>query len=186
MTERDITYLLWSNYGVKNKYFCKNRFIFWGGGKVGSWESDSFMMSRSRLCTDYEVKIVYQDFLKEEEKKDKHKFLLETYEAKGENLKGKRTAPNYFIFVMPEGMESEEEVVHRFPYASLKVITPGGAILTKIRKKLHPVKLDMRDTLLDKFYYENLTLNKIISQNYKKYKAGRLDIGKMFKQLRIK
>lgn len=186
MTERDITRLLWQNYGVKNKYFCKNRYIF-SAPKIGSWESDSFMLSRSKLSTDYEVKISHPDFLNEEGKKEKHKFLLETFEQKGNNLEGTRyTAPNYFIFVAPEGIITPEEVEDKFPYASLKLITVGGTILTPIRKKLHPIKQDLTPKLLEKFYYENLALNKAIYKGYRDYKNGKLDISKLFKELRIK
>ena len=166
-TEKSVLYNLYMKYHRDYDFFCRNKYVFHGEGD-NLWESDGFMLSKSNLSTEFEVKVSRSDWAKEQkDKKPKHEFLLKTFKEKGENLRNPKynpdknkskeylyTAPNYFNVVCQEGLIQPEEVQEVFPYAGLKWVMDSGAVRTKLRVKLHPIKIDLSEKLLYKFYYK--------------------------------
>lgn len=160
-TEKSMHYHIYNKRKDSAKYLTKNKYIF--TGPFGNWETDSFELTKSRVAISYEIKISRSDFVKDAKyKADKHDFLIETWESKGQNLidswEDKKATnlycPNKFIFAVPEGLVEKEEIEEKYPYAGLLWVYPDGKVKTKRAKKLHPVKQDLDHILIDKFYHE--------------------------------
>ena len=166
-TEKLIVYCLHNKYNELSKYFVRNKYVFEGDFSRGSsWESDVFRMTEGGLTIEEEIKCHKTDVAKEQSVKGaKHEFLLRTWEEQGENLRNPKynpnrknskeflhTCPNKFNFVCQEGLIDEDYVREKYPYAGLIHIKPNGKCRTIIRNKLHPIKIDLTDTLIKKFY----------------------------------
>jgi len=65
----------------------------------------------------------------------------------------KYKVPNRFFYAVPEGLITKDEVPE---YAGLIYVTEKGAFQVKAAPVLHSQKLDLRQVLLDKFYYLSL------------------------------
>lgn len=182
-TEKSLLYDLYNNYAKSNYYFSRNKYIFNGPSKL-SWESDGFYQTKSGLTYELEIKKSRSDWAKERKDKErKHKFLLDVYESSGEILKNPKYnpekknsklynyyAPNYFIMVCQEGLIMPEEVEEAFPYGGLKWVTDSGRVKTKLRAKLHPLKQNLNDVLLEKFYWRTSHLEYELYKNRKIYR----------------
>lgn len=113
---------------------------------IYSWESDVWILTKSELAYEFEIKISRSDFFNDfKHKTRKHSFLGAVNK---EYLNG---IPNYFYYVVPKGLITKEEVPE---YAGLCYV--DGEILYTIKKapKLTPKKTSAEDlNLTDKFYY---------------------------------
>ena len=121
------------------KYKAENLWIY-------TWESDFWLMTKSNLCYEFEIKISKTDFKNEfKHKIEKHSLL----ENKNEEL----IKPNYFYFAVPENLISIEDIPE---YAGLIYITdifPYYEII-KSAPKLTDNKQDENTlNLIGKFYY---------------------------------
>lgn len=128
------------------KYFTENLNVY-------DWESDVLKITKSGYAYEFEIKISRSDFKNDFKHKKKKHTLLESKENSSK-------IPNYFYYVVPEGLVSEEEVPE---YAGLIYVL--GTIMGKgsvyyqfqeIKKapKLHSNKIDeISLNLIDKFYY---------------------------------
>lgn len=128
------------------KYFTENLNVY-------NWESDVLKITRSGYAYEFEIKISRADFKNDFKHKKKKHTLLESKES-GSKI------PNYFYYVVPEGLVSEEEVPE---YAGLIYVLGNVNGLRRpyyqfqeIKKapKLHSNKIDENSlNLIDKFYY---------------------------------
>lgn len=128
------------------KYFIENLNIY-------DWESDVLKITKSGYAYEFEIKISRPDFKNDFKHKKKKHILLESKENSSK-------IPNYFYYVVPEGLVSEEEVPE---YAGLiyvlGTIIGNGRVhyqFQEIKKapKLHSNKIDeISLNLIDKFYY---------------------------------
>jgi hypothetical protein len=116
------------------KYFMENLNVY-------SWESDVLKITKSGYAYEFEIKISRTDFKNDfKHKKKKHTLL--------ENKESSSKIPNYFYYVVPEGLVGEEEIPE---YAGLIYVL--GTIIgnekvyyqfLEIKKapKLHSNKID--------------------------------------------
>ena len=122
------------------KYDLFNLFIY-------QWESDYLVITRSDIAYECEIKISRQDFLNDSKKKNKH-LIIEG------NVAGKLydwERPNYFYYVVPDGLIEESEVPE---YAGLIYVNPGCINVVKPAPKQHNSKFDYgKHNLMDKLYY---------------------------------
>lgn len=128
------------------KYFTENLNVY-------NWESDVLKITRSGYAYEFEIKISRADFKNDFKHKKKKHTLLESKESSSK-------IPNYFYYVVPEGLISEEEVPE---YAGLIYVLGNINGLGRtyyqfqeIKKapKLHSDKIDeISLNLIDKFYY---------------------------------
>lgn len=141
LTESKIQKIILGQFFAPNsiKYKTENLFIY-------SWESDVWILTKSELAYEFEIKISRSDFFNDfKHKTRKHSFLGEVNK---EYLNG---IPNYFYYVVPKGLITKEEVPE---YAGLCYV--DGEILYTIKKapKLTSKKASAEDlNLADKFYY---------------------------------
>lgn len=136
LTEKDIQEKL-RFFFSQPRYKLDNLYVF-------GWESDCLLLTKSGYWYEFEIKISRSDFKNDfKNKEEKHRIL----ESKGETTK-----PNYFYYIVPEGLIEVEEVP---PYAGLIYVTPNGfRNIVKAAPALHKVKNDPKDlNLTDKFYY---------------------------------
>lgn len=128
------------------KYFMENLNVY-------SWESDVLKITKSGYAYEFEIKISRTDFKNDFKHKKKKHTLLESKESSFK-------IPNYFYYVVPEGLVSEKEIPE---YAGL-IYVLGNTIgdgriyyqFQEIKKapKLHSNKIDENSlNLIDKFYY---------------------------------
>lgn len=138
----------WSEYKIQQilrKYFLSestkryelcNLFVY-------NWESDYLAITRSGIAYECEIKISKQDFLNDSKKHNKHLIISEGRLPEGR--------PNYFYYVVPEGLISAEDVPE---HAGLIYALPYGIQYVKEAKKVHSGKFDYEQTnLMDKLYY---------------------------------
>lgn len=128
------------------KYFMENLNVY-------SWESDVLKITKSGYAYEFEIKISRTDFKNDfKHKKKKHTLL----ESKVSSSK----IPNYFYYVVPEGLVSEDEIpeyagliyVHATVIGNSRVYCQFQEI--KKAPKLHSNKIDeISLNLIDKFYY---------------------------------
>lgn len=153
--------LYWKHPIITNPSLEMVGFIFY------AWESDYLAVSKAGYVYECEIKISHADFLNEAaHKADKMRILSgeqmtisqyyrsEQFDIKnGNKLMPK---PNYFWYVCPEGVISEDECPD---FAGLMYITDAGMFrCIKGAPCLHKVKYDVQSDLLsrdmrDKFYY---------------------------------
>lgn len=135
--------------------------------KVYDWESDSLSVTMSGYVYECEIKISRADFKNDKKKTRKHQILEGTYVPKRENAPYPMR-PNYFLYAVPEGLITKEElppyagliyVNDIFPYVHVEVQPP----------KLHPNKIDEEKLKLkDKFYYNYISWKQKAESEYEK------------------
>lgn len=128
------------------KYFTENLNVY-------DWESDVLKITKSGYAYEFEIKISRGDFKNDFKHKKKKHLLLE---SKDNSAK----MPNYFYYVVPEGLITEDEVpeyagliyVHATVISDSRVYYQFQEI--KSAPKLHTNKIDEDSLkLIDKFYY---------------------------------
>lgn len=128
------------------KYFTENLNVY-------DWESDVLKITKSGYAYEFEIKISRSDFKNDFKHKKKKHLLLE---SKDNSTK----MPNYFYYVVPEGLVTEEEVpeyagliyVHATVISDSRVYYQFQEI--KAAPRLHGNKIDEDSLkLVDKFYY---------------------------------
>lgn len=144
LIQQQLRYNFLSSSSVK--YFTENLNVY-------DWESDVLKITKSGYAYEFEIKISRPDFKNDFKHKKKKHTLLESKESSSK-------IPNYFYYVVPEGLVSEEEIPE---YAGLiyvlGTIIGNGRVyyqFLEIKKapKLHSNKIDeISLNLIDKFYY---------------------------------
>ena len=128
------------------KYFTENLNVY-------DWESDVLKITKSGYAYEFEIKISRGDFKNDFKHKKKKHLLLE-------NKENNSKMPNYFYYVVPEGLVTEDEVpeyagliyVHETIIGNSRVYYQFQEI--KAAPKLHTNKIDENNLkLIDKFYY---------------------------------
>ena len=128
------------------KYFTENLNVY-------DWESDVLKITKSGYAYEFEIKISRGDFKNDFKHKKKKHLLLE-------NKENNSKMPNYFYYVVPEGLVTEDEVpeyagliyVHATIIGNSRVYYQFQEI--KAAPKLHSNKIDENNLkLIDKFYY---------------------------------
>lgn len=121
------------------KYRAENLWIY-------TWESDFWLMTKSNLCYEFEIKISKADFKNEfKHKTEKHALL--------ENNNQKLIKPNYFYFAVPENLIQLEDIPEYAGLIYIIDIFPYYEII-KTAPKLTDNKQDENTlNLLEKFYY---------------------------------
>jgi hypothetical protein len=136
LTEKDIQENL-RFFFSQPRYKLDNLYVF-------GWESDCLLLTKSGYWYEFEIKISRSDFKNDfKNKVEKHQVL----ESKEDLRK-----PNYFFYVVPEGLITADEVP---PYAGLiyidlwkkRTIIKNAPILHKVKHSPEDLKL------ADKFYY---------------------------------
>lgn len=160
LTESKIQRIVLEQFFAPNsiKYKAENLFIY-------GWESDVWIMTKSGLCYEFEIKISRGDFFNDfKNKAKKHSFLG------ARNRKYLNGIPNYFYYVVPKDLISIEEVPD---YAGLIYIDCGIVIIKKA-PKLNSKKASSEDlNLADKFYWkyrhwkDKTTDNQILLEEYR-------------------
>ena len=141
LTESRIQKIVLEQFFAPNsiKYKAENLFIY-------NWESDAWIMTKSGLCYEFEIKISRSDFFNDfKHKAKKHGFLG------ANNKKYLNGIPNYFYYVVPKGLITVEEVLD---YAGLCYTDGEMLYAIKNAPKLNSKKAGVEDlNLADKFYY---------------------------------
>ena len=128
------------------KYFTENLNVY-------DWESDVLKITKSGYAYEFEIKISRGDFKNDFKHKKKKHLLLE-------NKENKAKMPNYFYYVVPEDLVTEDEVpeyagliyVHATIIGNSRIYYQFQEI--KAAPKLHSDKIDENNLkLIDKFYY---------------------------------
>ena len=128
------------------KYFTENLNVY-------DWESDVLKITKSGYAYEFEIKISRGDFKNDFKHKKKKHLLLE-------NKENKAKMPNYFYYVVPEDLVTEDEVpeyagliyVHATIIGNSRIYYQFQEI--KTAPKLHSDKIDENNLkLIDKFYY---------------------------------
>ena len=128
------------------KYFTENLNVY-------DWESDVLKITKSGYAYEFEIKISRPDFKNDFKHKKKKHLLLELKENKAK-------MPNYFYYVVPEGLVTEDEVPEYagLIYVHATIIGNGKTYYQfqeiKAAPRLHGNKIDENNLkLTDKFYY---------------------------------
>ena len=121
------------------KYIAENLYIY-------TWESDLWIMTKSDITYEFEIKISKADFKNDfKHKTEKHALL--------ENKNNHLIKPNYFYYAVPENLIKEEDVPEYAGLIYMKDIYPYFEII-KQAPKLTDSKYDKEQlNLLEKFYY---------------------------------
>ena len=114
------------------------------GKFVYDWESDYLCITKSGYVYECEIKISRGDYQNDfKNKVEKHRIL--------ESVETPKLRPNYFYYVVPEGLITKEEVPNGY---GLIYVTDWGLDIVKDAKKIHNEKVDLdKLRLIDKFYY---------------------------------
>lgn len=128
------------------KYFTENLNVY-------DWESDVLKITKSGYAYEFEIKISRGDFKNDFKHKKKKHLLLE-------NKENKAKMPNYFYYVVPEGLITEDEVPEYAGLIYVLATVIGNSRIyyqfqeIKAAPKLHDNKIDENNLkLIDKFYY---------------------------------
>jgi hypothetical protein len=153
------------------KYFTENLNVY-------SWESDVLKFTNSGYAYEFEIKISKADFKNDFKNKKKKHALLENKEDVNK--------PNYFYYVVPEGLVTEDEVPEYagLIYVYATIIGNGRPYYSfnEVKKapKLHTEKMDVEKLkLVDKFYYNYIHWKHKHEKDIIDYKE-RLDRMKLF------
>ena len=129
------------------KYFTENLNVF-------DWESDVIKFTKSGYVYEFEIKISKADFKNDFKHKKKKHILLEDSNNEVKNR------PNYFYYVVPDGLISVEDIPEYAGLLYINSITVGNGapyhqfIEVKKAPSLHKNKFDFeKSNLMDKFYY---------------------------------
>lgn len=150
-TEKGIQKILRAHFMSPNsmKYRIENLTVY-------AWESDSLSVTKTGYAYECEIKISRSDFFNDKKKERKHQILEGTYSLK-QYEKTYPLRPNYFYYVVPEGLVKPEEVpefagliyiTEIYPY--VKVEKPAPKICDE---KIDEEKLNLKE----KFYYNYIT-----------------------------
>ena len=128
------------------KYFTENLNVY-------DWESDVLKITKSGYAYEFEIKISRGDFKNDFKHKKKKHLLLE-------NKENKAKMPNYFYYVVPEDLITEDEVPEYAGLIYVHATVIGNSRIyyhfqeVKTAPKLHDNKIDENNLkLIDKFYY---------------------------------
>ena len=146
-TEKSIQKILRAHFMSPNsmRYRMENLTVY-------SWESDSLSVTKAGYVYECEIKISRSDFFNDKKKERKHQILEGTY-ALNKYEKTYPLRPNYFYYVVPEGLVKPEEVptfaglifiTDIYPY--VKIEKPAPKICDE---KIDEEKLNLKE----KFYY---------------------------------
>lgn len=146
-TEKSIQKILRAHFMSPNsmKYRMENLTVY-------SWESDSLSVTKAGYVYECEIKISRSDFFNDKKKKRKHQILEGTYSLTRYD-KTYPMRPNYFYYVVPEGLVKVDEVP---PFAGLIYITEiyPYVKIAKAAPKICDDKIDEDAlNLKEKFYY---------------------------------
>lgn len=138
MDEKFIKFALFQEFSPTNILIPN---VYWYGRN----ESDILRITKSYYVHEYEVKTSRQDFLNEKRKRGKqlkHKAYMHEGTVYNELRK-----PNYFSFVCPEDLISEEDVNSINIHYGLFYVMPQYYGVSKIKapKRLHPKKFDPKN-----------------------------------------
>lgn len=100
LTESKIQKIVLEQFFAPNsiKYKAENLFIY-------GWESDAWIMTKSGLCYEFEIKISRSDFFNDfKHKEKKHGFL------RASNKQYLNAIPNFFYYVVSKDLITAEEV----------------------------------------------------------------------------
>lgn len=129
------------------KYFTENLNVY-------DWESDVLKITKSGYAYEFEIKISKADFKNDFKHKKKKHLLLE-------NKENKAKMPNYFYYVVPEDLITEDEVPEYAGLIYVLATVIGNSRVyyqfqeIKTAPKLHSNKIDENNlNLIDKFYYK--------------------------------
>ena len=128
------------------KYFTENLNVY-------DWESDVLKITKSGYAYEFEIKISRADFKNDFKHKKKKHTLLESKESSSK-------MPNYFYYVVPEGLVTEDEVPEYAGLIYVYATVIGNDRIyyqfqeIKAAPRLHGNKIDeINLKLIDKFYY---------------------------------
>ena len=128
------------------KYFTENLNVY-------DWESDVLKITKSGYAYEFEIKISKADFKNDFKHKKKKHLLLE-------NKENNSKMPNYFYYVVPEDLITEDEVPEYAGLIYVYATVIGNSRVyyqfqeIKAAPKLHTNKIDENNLkLIDKFYY---------------------------------
>ena len=114
------------------------------GKFVYGWESDYLCITKSGYVYECEIKISRSDYQNDFKNKVIKHQILEAKETP-------KLRPNYFYYVVPEGLISKEEVPNGY---GLIYVKDWGLDVVKEAKKIHGEKVDFdKLRLIDKFYW---------------------------------
>lgn len=183
MTSKEILSALIARFQRDNKYVITNSFIF----DPKEWESDFLVIGRQGYTHEIEVKVGWNDFLLDA-RKYKHVLFREPFKKRyfpvfRRNVFTGDQGPNYFEIAwhLHKG-----PVPNRFSYAcECGLIKPediprhAGLIWIKGEEskivvrapQIHSKALDLRDILIDKFYYQAMAFEKKYHNAIKKLRG---------------
>ena len=137
-SEEKIQHILRWNFLSNNtkKYELFGRFVY-------DWESDYLAITNSGYVYECEIKISRGDYHNDSKKVKKHIIL--------EDINTDEQRPNYFYYVVPDGLISVDEVTDEY---GLIYVKPYGIEIVKKAPLLHKQKINFdKLNLMDKFYY---------------------------------
>lgn len=132
---------------------------------VGGYEMDLFVLKKSGILVEYEIKITRSDFFNDFKKGTKHQRMIE-----------KTCSANNFYFVVPEGLVSETEVPS---YAGLIYFKSGRLWYVKGAERIHKNKYPGRELLHKLTFRCNNLTGKLRWQKYREQ-----DLTKRIEQLK--
>ncbi len=169
---------------LRHDYQLCNSYVF-------GWESDYFGLTKSGYAIEIEIKISLSDFRADFKKQEKHIQLQNPagwYQSwrsesvskcgihEGKYFYGaeccqvrfkKRFAPNRFYYCVPDYLVDKIELPI---YAGLYVVSVDTRYVNSLKVEkvkeaplLHKTKHDLRDTLLDKFYWLSINQRQLIN-----------------------
>jgi hypothetical protein len=133
----------------KDKVIVPNAHYFCG-------ENDLISVNKSDFVTEFEIKISKADFKADFKKTAKHDLLKRCYEQKWRKQYysgGFLPYPNYFFYVVPQGMLDEKDIPD---YAGLIIVNDfGQAFKKKNAPRLHSDKITAKqiEELMRKMFY---------------------------------
>lgn len=154
ITSKYIARKLWFSEFKNYKYKLTNSFVF-------NWESDFFAISKSGYVVEVEIKISKSDFMADFKKRlpikmgiSKHDYLRHT----SYNFK-----PNQFYFAFPENLIDYNMIPDEY---GIIIVSNKQSHMTRRAKYIHKDNLlennKFLKSLLDKFYYRNIDLRKLL------------------------
>ena len=121
------------------KYIAENLYIY-------TWESDLWIMTKSDITYEFEIKISKADFKNDfKHKTEKHALL--------ENKNNHLIKPNYFYYAVPENLIKVEDVPEYAGLIYLTDIYPYFEIVKQAPKLTDSKHNEKELNLLEKFYY---------------------------------
>ena len=164
LTEGRIQGFLNSKYAGNCKYKVPNVYVF-----KHDWESDFFVLKHNGYSYEFEIKISRSDFFADFKKESKHSILKDGFYTVNQGKKEHKFRPNKFIYVVPKGLVSLEEVPE---YCGLIYATPYSLDTVKNAPFLHKNKLEFEYKLCNKFY--NYWISEMIENKHLKNEIERL------------